>query len=130
MLKLSELRPALNLPRLAVAIIGLFLVGWIAWKLFFAGDAAREKIATGIVAEERAEGQAKATETALEGVVIRYETHRTIDERVQEGVKNVYEAKDDDSADRAARSALCMSDAYRRANDCPGLPEADPSVTP
>lgn len=107
-------------------IVGLTLAGFVVWKVFFAGAAAKRAAAEAVVGQEAAEGQGRAAEAALDRMVIRTEEHRIIEERVQKGVTHVYQTEGSRNSvgaqlDAAGRSALCLHDTYQRANNCPGL---------
>jgi hypothetical protein len=123
---LSGARSAGRLALWGMVALGVTIIlGVVVYRVFFQGQELKRELGNAVVAEEQAQGSVRAGQVANEQLVQRYETHRIIERRVEEGVANVQAANDSDFY-RVLIDALCMHDSYRLSNPCPGVQQAGP----
>lgn len=99
--------------KLAAGVIGLLLVGFVVWKLFFADIQRRvkEEHANGVVAKEQTQSAKETGIEATNTVVKTFEYHTEVDRIVKEGQNDVNKVNKgqqvDPEIDAAGAAALC-----------------------
>lgn len=122
---LSQARSAGTLALWGVVGLGvLIILATVTYRVFFQGQELKRQYGTSVVAEEQAQGTTRSAQVANEQLVKRYETYKTIEQRVERGIANV-NAASDDNLYPVLIDALCMHDSYRLSNPCPPVQQAD-----